>query len=110
MKPIAHLALAATLSLAAHAAEAAGKPAPATVTVPISHFHFQSMDVTVPVGGSVVWKNLDGEPHTVVATGGLFRSAALDQGDTFTFRFTQPGVYSYLCTIHPQMRATVTVR
>ena len=61
-------------------------------------------------GSTVTWKNLDGEPHTVVSADGLFRSPALDQNDTFSFKFDHPGVYKYLCSIHPKMRATVTVK
>jgi plastocyanin len=84
--------------------------APATVQVTIRDFDFQPMTVIIPVGTTVTWKNLDGEPHTVTGTGGSFRSPALDQDDTFSFKFTKPGVYPYICTIHPRMRATVTVR
>ena len=82
---------------------------PATV-IPIKDFAFGPMVVTVPVGGSVTWKNNDGEPHTVVSTGGEFRSPALDQGDSFTFKFTKAGEYAYICSIHPQMKAKVVVR
>ncbi len=78
--------------------------------VTIRNFDFQPMAVSLPVGGEVTWKNLDGEPHTVTSTDGSFRSEALDEGDSYSFRFTRPGVYSYICTIHPKMRATVTVR
>jgi plastocyanin len=104
--------LAASLSAAclASSAQAAAAPLPKTVTVPISSFRFMQMSVTIPAGGSVTWKNLDGEPHTVVSTDGQFRSSALDQGDSFTFRFTKPGTYAYVCSIHPQMRASVIVR
>jgi plastocyanin len=108
MKTSSRLALGAAFALA-WAVPAAQAAAPAAVVVPIKSFAF-SMSVTVPVGGAVTWKNLDGEPHTVVSTTGLFRSAALDQGDSFTFRFTKPGTYSYLCSIHPNMRAVVVVR
>ena len=80
------------------------------VTVTIKNFDFQPMAVTVPVGGTVTWKNLDGEPHTVTGVDGSFRSAALDEDDTFSFTFAKPGVYKYLCTIHPKMTATVTVK
>jgi len=111
MKPSTFPPLVAALALAAPLAVRAGSAAlPTTATVPISHFQFQMPNVSIPAGGSVTWKNLDGEPHTVTATDGAFRSGALDQGESFTFRFAKPGVYSYLCSIHPQMRATVTVR
>ena len=78
-------------------------------TVTIKNFSF-AMDVTVTPGSTVTWKNLDGEPHTVASADGLFRSSALDQGDSFSFKFDKPGVYKYICTIHPKMRATVTVK
>ena len=96
--------LAAALMLAAapaaHAADA---------TVNIKNFMF-AMDVSVSPGSTVTWKNLDGEPHTVVSTDGLFRSKALDEGDSFSFTFDKPGTYKYICSIHPQMTATVTVK
>ncbi|HEY2177152.1 MAG TPA: cupredoxin family copper-binding protein [Caulobacteraceae bacterium] len=84
--------------------------APGAVQVTIKNFDFSPMAVTVPVGSSVTWKNLDGEPHTVTSTDGTFKSEALDEDDTYTFKFAKPGVYKYLCTIHPKMRATVTVK
>ncbi len=79
-------------------------------TVTIKNFDYAPMMVTVPAGSSVTWKNLDGEPHTVVSTDGVFRSPALDQGDTFSFTFTKAGTYKYVCSIHPKMVATVTVK
>ena len=41
---------------------------------------------------------------------GLFRSPALDQNDTYAFKFTKPGVYKYLCSIHPRMTAAIVVK
>jgi len=81
----------------------------ADTTVTIRNFSFD-MDVTVTPDSTVTWKNLDGEPHTVASTDGLFRSPALDQNDSFSFRFDKPGTYKYICSIHPRMRAVVTVR
>src|SRR5271163_3082118 len=75
--------------------------------VPIKNFAF-AMDVTVTAGSTVTWTNLDGEPHTVVSADGLFRSPALDQNEGFSFKFDKPGVYKYICSIHPKMRAAVT--
>ena len=99
----ASLALAFTLVLAVPAfAEDA--------TVTIKNFDFMPMDVTVTAGSSVTWKNLDEEPHTVTSLDGAFRSGALDGGQSFKFKFDKPGVYKYLCSIHPRMTATVTVK
>jgi plastocyanin len=30
-------------------------------------------------------------------------------GDTYTHTFSQPGTYSYICTIHPYMHGMVVV-
>jgi plastocyanin len=98
------LALLATSSLLAPVAYAAD------AMVVMKNFDFSPMYITVPVGGTVTWKNMDGEPHTVASADGLFRSPALDQNDIFQFKFDHPGVYKYICSIHPKMRATITVK
>ena len=78
--------------------------------VVMKNFDFAPMDITVTPGTVVTWKNLDGEPHTIASADGLVRSPALDQNDTYQFKFDKPGVYKYICSIHPKMRATVTVK
>ncbi|MGF6726096.1 plastocyanin [Paraburkholderia sp. GAS41] len=78
--------------------------------VVIKNFMFTPMALTVKAGSTVTWKNLDGEPHTVVNDSGLFRSAALDQNETYQFKFDKPGVYNIFCGIHPNMKATITVQ
>jgi plastocyanin len=88
--------------------------APATaqdaISITIKNFNFMPMALTVPVGGSVTWKNADGEPHTVTSVDGLFRSGALDQNDSFTFKFTKAGTFKYMCSIHPRMVASIVVK
>jgi len=98
------LATASTVAVAGAAFAQAG------ANVTIKNFDFSPMAVTVPVGGTVTWKNLDGEPHTVTSVDGLFRSGGMDEGDSYSFKFTKPGVYHYLCSIHPRMMASVTVK
>lgn len=78
--------------------------------VVIKNFMFSPMALTIKAGSTVTWKNLDGEPHTVVNDAGLFRSAALDQNDTYQFKFDKPGVYKIFCGIHPTMKETITVQ
>jgi plastocyanin len=108
MKMLSRLGLSAALAVAC--AGAAAIAAPAAVNIPIKHFAFMPMTVTVPVGGSVTWTNMDGEIHTVVSTDGVFRSGGLDEGDSFTFKFPKAGVYNYICSIHPKMKAVVVVK
>jgi plastocyanin len=78
--------------------------------VVIKNFMFSPMSLTVKAGATVTWKNMDGEPHTVVNDAGIFHSAALDENDTYQFKFDKPGVYQIFCGIHPNMKATVTVQ
>lgn len=78
--------------------------------VVIKNFMFSPMSLTVKAGTTVTWKNMDGEPHVVVNDAGMFRSAALDQNDTYQFKFDKPGVYKVFCSIHPYMKATITVQ
>ena len=101
------LAVLTTVSLAA---ASASRAAPGDSLVTVKNFDFHPMAITIPVGATVTWKNLDGEPHTVTSTDGSFLSEALDEDDSFSFKFTKPGVYKYLCTIHPRMVASVTVK
>lgn len=80
-----------------------------TDAVAIRNFAFAPAMMTVPVGTTITWTNDDQDAHTVSATGGAFKSAALNNGDTFRFTFNKPGRYDYICSIHPFMTATVVV-
>ncbi len=102
----AALLLAVSLAGAAAPQPAAAGP---TYTIKLEHFMFTPGTLTVPVGATVRWRNLDGEPHTTVSVDGLFRSGALDQGDSYAFTFKAPGNYRYVCSIHPQMVGTIVV-
>jgi plastocyanin len=68
-------------------------------------------NITVVIGfnNTVIWTNNDNEPHTVTATDGSFDSGNMDPGATFTYTFTKPGTYTYICTYHPWMHGYVTV-
>lgn len=89
---------------------AAGVGTPvATDHVVISNFAFAPAVITVPKGTTVTWTNKDGDAHTVAAQDGSFSSAPLGTNAGYRHTFTKPGTYSYLCTIHPFMTATVVV-
>jgi plastocyanin len=102
-------AMATVVSYATAAAAAAAVPEGSTIVM-AKDFMFAPTALTVAAGSTVTWTNRDDEPHTVVSDSGLFRSAALDTNDSFSFRFDKPGTYRYLCTIHPRMVGTIVVR
>jgi plastocyanin len=58
----------------------------------------------------VTWRFLDEAGHDVTADDRSFASAVLARGQEFQHRFDRPGYYSYVCTLHPGMAATVVVR
>lgn len=92
------------------ATEAAPAAAPATsVAVSIQDFAFVEGAIEIPVGTTVTWTNNDTAPHTATSTDGVFNSGRLDQGQTFSFTFTEPGTFAYFCEFHPGMQATITV-
>ncbi|MGU7778850.1 cupredoxin domain-containing protein [Burkholderia sp. PU8-34] len=96
------------------AASAAAIPAFAQNTddtlVTIKNFMFSPMSTTIKAGTTLTWKNLDAEPHTIVNDAGIFHSKALDQDETYSFKFDKPGVYKVFCGIHPFMKETITVQ
>jgi plastocyanin len=102
-------ALAASLAAAAAAVEPGTETANA-IRIDVKNFTFAPTSTTVKAGATVIWLNSDQEPHTVVSVDGLFRSGAIDTGESFSFKFEKPGTYQYLCTIHPHMVGTVVVQ
>jgi len=80
-------------------------------SVQIAGFAFAPQAITVTAGDSITWTNQDEAPHTVTTSSGpqTISSPSLSKGQSFTFRFTVPGTYSYYCAVHPDMRAQVVV-
>ena len=68
-----------------------------------------TLTVVIGVNNTVQWVNNDTAPHTVTATDHSFDSGNLNPGDTWTYTFTKPGTYTYVCTYHPWMKGTVIV-
>lgn len=79
-------------------------------SVTIANFAFSPQSLTVKVGTKVTWTNNDVATHTVTATNKAFDSGPLSNGKTFSFTFTKAGTYTYGCSIHPRMQATIIVQ
>lgn len=88
----------------------ARKPAPRTVNARITGLAYVPSRIEIPAGSTVQWKNNDPLIHTVTATNGSFSSPQFGLDATYRHTFTKPGTYTYYCTLHPNMKATVVVK
>src|SRR5215210_4624158 len=79
------------------------------MTVSIQDFSFSPSQITVAPGTTVTWVNKGPSPHTTTADDGSWDSGKLQQGEDFSFTFDKPGTYTYHCSIHPDMTASVKV-
>lgn len=84
--------------------------APVETRVAINNFNFTPGDLVVRTGTTVEWQNrAEGTPHTATADDGSWDSGRIAAGGSFSFTFTEPGTFEYICTIHPSMTGTVVV-
>lgn len=79
------------------------------IQIDIKEFMYSPKELTVAVGTKVTWVNDDQVPHTVAEVNKVFRSGALDTGDSFSYTFLIPGTFEYFCVLHPQMIGSVRV-
>jgi plastocyanin len=79
------------------------------MTVENRDFDFFPRELTVKTGTAVTWVNRDAAPHDATDEAGGWGTGTLNQGESATLTFDSPGAYRYFCTIHPNMRATLTV-
>jgi plastocyanin len=82
-------------------------------TIAIKNFAFDPSTQTVKSGAAVMWTNLDGAPHAIVFDIGspvTYSSGSLPPGSSYLLSFTQPGTYTYHCSIHPSMKGTIVVQ
>jgi plastocyanin len=87
------------------------QPASASAGVTIDKFAFSPATLTVKAGQPIAFANTDAVTHTATSTTGAWDSGDLPSGGgSFTVTLTQPGTYSYKCTIHPSMQGTVIVQ
>ena len=94
----------------------AARPTPQPTPPPVAggelelrDFAFVPSSIRVSPGTRVTWVNTGAAPHTVTDRAGSFDSGILVRGARFSRTFATPGTYRLLCSIHPDMHATLTV-
>jgi len=73
---------------------------------------FYTPRVVITKGGSALFRNFDGAPHNVTSTAGLFRSVTIGLGGhaaVVGVSALRPGTYAFICTIHLNMKGSLTV-
>ncbi|WP_425102706.1 cupredoxin domain-containing protein [Burkholderia ambifaria] len=75
----------------------------------IEGMRFNPPSVTVERGDTIVWVNKDLVAHTATAAG-LFDSHEIPPDASWTYVANTPGRHAYICTFHPTMKATLTVK
>jgi len=127
MRPIAHLSFAALVAagvgilggcFSEHVqAPAAGQCVASPDSTPqgspiisIVDYSFQPTATCVDAGTTVTWMNNGTQIHSTTEDQGTWDSPGLNPGSTFTFTFGQTGTFSYHCTPHPFMQASVVVQ
>jgi plastocyanin len=83
----------------------------AATEVSMKGIKFQPKAVSIETGGTVRWVNDDSVGHDV--TGDEFQSGeagGMRSGDTFEHTFDTAGTFDYVCSVHPGMDGSVTVK
>jgi plastocyanin len=81
------------------------------VTVEIGDFEFLPDVVSIGTCDEIVWTNTHDQPHTSTSTGDVRWSTGniAPGADADAIPFDTPGVYAYMCALHPFMKGTVEV-
>ena len=77
--------------------------------VDIEDFCFSPTIVRVGIGDAVTFTNVDPFPHSVLGANATWGDYAGFKKRSVTYRFSEPGVYPYLCTYHVGMVGAVVV-
>jgi plastocyanin len=86
-----------------------GSGSPGANEVWIQGMAYIPATITVAAGTTITWTNKDAVAHTVTSNSGLFSSGSLAPNGTYSHQFSTAGTYSYYCSVHPSMTATVII-
>ena len=93
---------------------ASSSPSPAAPSAAVDGYvvkDYGFAPLTAAPGQTVRVVNGDDEPHTVTAKDGSFDTGSFDKSEPGSFTApSQPGTYPIVCTVHPSMHGTLTVR
>ncbi len=86
-----------------------GSTAEGTREVVMKDFKFEPAELTVKVGQSVSWRNEDDAKHDAYSEEHGLDTNDIGKGGEVTFQPDKAATINYICSIHPQMKGTLTV-
>jgi plastocyanin len=85
------------------------EPVATTEVAMAKSYVFEPKTIEIAAGESVTWTNEDNFTHTVQVDGQ--KDHKVEQGESVSIEFDEPGTYHYVCTLHRQdMDGEVIVR
>jgi plastocyanin len=82
-----------------------------TYNIEITNFVFSPSTLAIKKGDTVIWTNKDSVTHTIISdSGSEISSGSLSNGQIYSHIFNTAGTYDYHCSIHPTMKASITVQ
>jgi plastocyanin len=75
--------------------------------VAIQSMKFAPADLSVAVGDTVTFTNMDSAPHTGTAKDGSFETGKLSKGQSGTVTISSAGDHAYFCKVHPSMKGVI---
>lgn len=80
-----------------------------THEVAIKGFKFRPANLTVAVGDTITFTNMEGIPHTASANNGSFDSGTLGRNDAADVVVTADMAGGFFCKFHPNMKGDITI-
>lgn len=108
------LALSATVAACGGAGEGEDRPAASpraersATTIDMADIRFDPPRLTVERGQTVTFRNVGKLTHN--AKGETFFSRVVEPGGSYRQTFDEAGTFDFVCTFHPGMEGTLTVR
>ncbi|MBV9174250.1 MAG: cupredoxin domain-containing protein [Chloroflexi bacterium] len=105
------MSVSTTVSVGKAPRKIAIQPTQQSASVTIQKFAFSPASMTIHAGDSVTWTNNDAVAHTTTSDDkSSWDSKEIQPNTTFTHTFSQPGTYTYHCSVHPFMKGTIEVQ
>lgn len=78
--------------------------------VMIKGMAFSPAVISVAVGDTITFTNMDSAPHTATAKNGAFDTGRLTKGKSADVKISSAGDVDYFCAVHPSMKAKVSAQ